>query len=299
MDTIPVLYNKRQVAPAQGGSPSAAKPAQVVEEWARLKLPCEIYSGFDPATFEQLTRAHDAGYVRGVLNCTTPNGFGTFSRAVADSLPYTSGSMLAAARAALQNGKVACSPTSGFHHAGYQDGGGFCTFNGLMVTALDLLAEGEVKRVGILDCDQHYGDGTVDILQTLPLTEGRDRISHHTIGQYNYRPVDADRCIQRLNQTLRAWKQKGVEVVLYQAGADPHIADPLGGFLTTAEMARRDRVVFEACAELDLPVAWNLAGGYQKDSKGGIQPVLDIHSNTMRECARVYVGAAKRGTEVR
>ena len=57
-------------------------------------------------------------------------------------------SLLSAARGALSNGLVACSPTSGFHHAGYESGYGYCTFNGLMVCALALKAEGKVSRVG-------------------------------------------------------------------------------------------------------------------------------------------------------
>jgi hypothetical protein len=31
--------------------------------------------------------------------------------------------------------------------------------------------------------------------------------------------------------------------------------------------------------------AWNLAGGYQKDAQGGIEPVLAIHRRTMQACA--------------
>jgi hypothetical protein len=32
------------------------------------------------------------------------------------------------------------------------------------------------------------------------------------------------------------------DVLLYQAGADPHINDPLGGWLTTAQLRERDRI---------------------------------------------------------
>lgn len=285
MNTIPVLYTDKQVAPAQGFSPSAAKPAQVVAEWQRLDLPIEV-RGFEPASFEALCRAHDPDYVRGVLSCKIANGFGTRDAKTALSLPYTSGSMLAAAREALANGKVACSPTSGFHHAGYEMGGGFCTFNGLMVTALTLIEEGQAGKVGILDCDQHYGDGTDEILQSLD--GAPKRIAHHTIGRYNYRatPDDVERCIRALENRLRAWKKAGVDVVLYQAGADAYVKD--GGIFDLQELAVRDARVFSLAESLSLPVAWNLAGGYQRDEKGGIQPVLDIHSNTMRECVRAY-----------
>lgn len=80
------------------------------------------------------------------------------------------------------------------------------------------------------------------------------------------------------------------DVILYQAGADPHVDDPLGGFLSTAQLRERDRLVFVTANSLGIPIAWNLAGGYQVDSGGGIQSVLDIHNNTMRECVSVYAG---------
>ena len=49
--------------------------------------------------------------------------------------------------------------------------------------------------------------------------------------------------------------------MIYQAGADPHIDDPLGGILTTKQMSWRDRQVFEQLGH--KPLVWNLAGGYQ------------------------------------
>ena len=72
------------------------------------------------------------------------------------------------------------------------------------------------------------------------------------------------------------------DLLLYQAGADPHIDDPYGGILTTHDLLERDRTVFRAARELGVAVAWNLAGGYQRDAQGTIQPVLDLHLNTMR-----------------
>ncbi len=58
------------------------------------------------------------------------------------------------------------------------------------------------------------------------------------------------------------------DVLLYQAGADPHIDDPLGGWLTTEQLRERDRSVFQTCRERGIPVAWNLAGGYQRCKSG-------------------------------
>jgi acetoin utilization deacetylase AcuC-like enzyme len=78
------------------------------------------------------------------------------------------------------------------------------------------------------------------------------------------------------------------DIVLYQAGADPHVSDPYGGWLTTPELRRRDAMVFDALSSHKVPVVWNLAGGYQVEPDGSIPKVLEVHDNTMAECVRVY-----------
>lgn len=270
---MPVFYSPEMVAPAQGYSPSAAKPAQVVARWQELGLPIELHP-IVPATERELCLAHDPRYVRDVLACTGLNGFGTTSAEVAASLPYTTGAMLTAARYALDRSTAACAPCSGFHHAGYAHGGGFCTFNGLMVTARALL-EGGASHVGILDCDQHYGDGTDAILARL----GASGIAHYSAGADFRSPAQVPAFWSRLDRELARMRE--CDIVLYQAGADPHVDDPLGGWLTTEELRERDRRVFEALAR--VPLVWNLAGGYQRDQRGTIEPVLEIHTNTAIE----------------
>ncbi len=172
------------------------------------------------------------------------NGFGNTSREVAASLPYTSGAMLAAARAAIAQRTATIAPCSGFHHASYDEASGFCTFNGLMVTARVLLAEGLAHRVGIFDADMHYGDGTDDILAQT----GETRVEHCTVGEHYTDPSQAITFLQRLPMMLRRFE--GCDVLLYQAGADPHIDDPLGGWLSTKELALREcqRVYDAECA---------------------------------------------------
>lgn len=276
-----VFFSGRMVANSDSYSPSAGKPAQAVASW--------LANGFDidivepaPVTFEQLCLAHDAGFVRGVLSCAIDNGFYNKNRGVAESLPYTSGAMLSAAQEALASGGFACAPVSGFHHAGWDHAGGFCTFNGLMVTALSLLDEGLVKRVGILDCDQHYGNGTDNIIKHLGV---RSLIRHYSVGRYQNKP---DKFLKNLNRLTESFS--GCDVLLYQAGADPHVDDPLGGWLTTDELRKRDRIVFETARAMKLPVGWCLAGGYIRDHDGGISAVLEIHDNTMIECLAVFDG---------
>lgn len=266
-----VVYSSEQVASAQGYSPSAAKPGPVVDAWRRIDPALEIVRP-QAVTVDQLALAHARDYVEAVLGLRAPNGFGTIDPGVARSLPYTSGAMLTAARLALCDRGIVAAPVSGFHHAGWDHGGGFCTFNGLMVTARVLLAERAVQRVGILDYDYHYGDGTVDILRTL----GSDGIVHYTAGAEYERPAQAGAFLDRIEQHLE--RMAACELVLYQAGADPHVDDPLGGFLTSEQLALRDERVFAGLRRRGIAVAWNLAGGYQSP----LAKVVAIHANTYR-----------------
>jgi acetoin utilization deacetylase AcuC-like enzyme len=133
------------VAVSGSSSPSAHKPGRVLASWLSK------FSGLSviepaPVTVDQLCLAHDRKYVEDILACRIRNGFSNRSEEVAHSLPYTTGSMLSAAREAIHNGKVAVAPCSGFHHAGWNRAEGYCTFNGLMVTSMVLKAEGIVNR---------------------------------------------------------------------------------------------------------------------------------------------------------
>ncbi|WP_309679213.1 hypothetical protein [Polaromonas sp.] len=276
MDFIEVYYSPKQVSCPDSASPSPRKPAWVVADWIAQDFPIGIVEPL-PAIRAQLAQAHSQNYVDGILSCELMNGFRGRQKEVADSLAWTCGSLLSAARGALNNGLVACSPTSGFHHAGVESGYGYCTFNGLMVTALALKAEGKVRRVGILDCDQHYGEGTAEIMAALSI----DWIRH--VSQEHWSPDDAKPFIDKLPEVVRDFAD--CDLLIYQAGADPHINDPLGGFLTTVELAERDRIVFSVAKSIGIPVVWNLAGGYQEP----VSRVLEIHRNTMAACVAEYV----------
>ena len=284
IERIPVFYSGKMDANISSFSPSAGKPARVIGSWQRFGLPIDIIDP-TPVSANDFKLVHRPDFVNQVLACESRNGFGNRLPEVAASLPYTTGLMLSAAREAIRNRQVAVAPCSGFHHAGYASATDFCTFNGLMVTALMLKAEGLVSRVGILDFDMHYGNGTHELIQR---HQAASWIEHYTAGKEYQSARQAADFLARIGEWVE--EMRDCDVILYQAGADPHVDDPLGGFLTTNQLRERDKLVFEVANSLGIPVAWNLAGGYQVDSGGGIQAVLDIHNNTMLECVAVYVG---------
>jgi acetoin utilization deacetylase AcuC-like enzyme len=193
-----IFYSDRMVAESEGFSPSAHKPREVVASWKALGLSLEIHEP-TAVTVDQFALAHDRKFVEDVLACRRSNGFGSRSASVAASLPYTSGAMLAAAREAIANGTVAVAPCSGFHHANYSDVEGFCTFNGLMVTACVLKAESVAERVGILDFDQHWGNGTDDIIVQL----SADWIRHYSAGAHWGAPSEATRFLAAIPKLVQ------------------------------------------------------------------------------------------------
>jgi acetoin utilization deacetylase AcuC-like enzyme len=280
-----VFYDPRQHTEAnESFSPSAGKPAKVVARWQRSKIPVRLMP-VEPVTPEQLALAHSREYVDGVLAGRLPNGFGNTLKEVAATLPWTTGSLVSAAIHVARNGGVAVSPTSGFHHAHHSSGGGFCTFNGLMVAVRILQTRGLARKIGILDLDMHYGNGTADILDRLKIGD----VHHYTFGEHYGTPEQGEAFIKELPKILAGFA--GCELVLYQAGADSFVDDPLGGVLTMPQLRMRDRLVFRHFAAAKTPLVWDLAGGYARDAAGTIEPVLSIHDATLEECHAAYAGA--------
>lgn len=269
-----VFYDSRQsVAANSSFSPSAQKPTQVVKSWKRLGIPYEERT-FAPLTAEKIALAHDPDYVAGVLACKRNNGFGNKNPEVAKALPWVCGSMAAAALHALTTRETSFSPTSGAHHAGYAHGGGYCTFNFLVIAAI-LAHRNGAKRVGIIDLDRHYGDGSDDIIRKLDLSF----ITHYTFGALSVQKgLSAERWLARLSGDLKQFS--GCDLLIVNAGVDSHLLDPLGGILTTGQMARRDHIIFNMAHTFGVPICVSLAGGYQKTNSGSIAPVLRLHDTT-------------------
>lgn len=123
-----VFYRPEQVAGNTAAySPSAYKPRQVVDDWlARGLIGASDIESFEPVSRADLKRVHDPQMVDDVLGLKRRNGFGNHDAEVGASLAYTSRSLLAGAHWALAHQEAVCSPTSGFHHAGYEESQGYC-----------------------------------------------------------------------------------------------------------------------------------------------------------------------------
>ena len=238
------------------------------------------HSDFEPFSDQQFMRAHEPKYVHNVFSQRTVNGFGNRNPSVNESLRYSNASFLAAARSALENRIVTCSASQGFHHAHYNNGYGYCTFNGLMIAAADLVEK--AGKILILDGDAHLGDGTDDIIDEL-------RLEKHVINVTRGRGFKE----QMTNWTVQnIWDQWASDllshyrpgIIFYQAGADAWDQDPYNaGYLSMEQLAMRDRAIFQAARDFKTPLVWNLAGGYSHPT----QKVVDIHLQTLNICDEV------------
>ena len=269
-----VFYNKQQtVESIIQDSPSARKPKLVLQSWKKLGYPVEMMK-VRPLTVDELCLAHDPAYVRGILKGQIKNGFDNTDKAIAKSLLWTTGSFVSAATHAHQHRESTFSPTSGFHHAGYDQAAGFCTFAGLTIAAILIKKRFGAKKIGILDLDSHSGDGTD---QTLYKTGHEDLVEHYSLGYDDVDIYNNEQWLANLPNLIRE-RFSDCEVLFYQAGVDCHIDDPYvdKGQFTTAQIAERERIVYTTCRALDLPVVTNLAGGYQKP----IEKVIQLHNLT-------------------
>ena len=87
---------------------------------------------------------------------------------------------------------------------------------------------------------------------------------------------------------IRRWQS---DLLIYQAGADPHLDDPLGTLgMTTAQLFERDQEVFRFCKASRLPTFFVLAGGYQEPLEEKLVP---LHVNTFRAAHEIYFGPAR------
>jgi acetoin utilization deacetylase AcuC-like enzyme len=274
-------------------APNLIKANLLRERLEELGVPVE-WQPVTPASWDELGRVHAADYVEAVRTGEPRErvlpAYGFWTPQLAESVLWESGSMVSAALAALERGEAVASLSSGFHHAHHAKAGTYCLANGLVLAALRACDEGLERPVFVLDCDYHYGNGTDDIVGRFFDTPGV-AIAHRTLGKRFKKPYQAPEYMQALKEVCRRIRQRRYGLVLYQAGMDVLRGDPMGGLLTSRQAFERDRLVFAACRDAGVPLAWNLAGGYSRDEAGTLAPTLQGHLNTVVAWQRVYAGS--------
>jgi acetoin utilization deacetylase AcuC-like enzyme len=253
----------------------------------------------DAASDEQILRAHDADYLKRVTRGELTHqelrriGF-PWSPEMVERSRRSSGATMGACRASLAEG-VAVNLAGGTHHAFRDHGEGFCVFNDSAIAARAMQAEGGARRVVILDCDVHQGNGTASILAGDPTVF---TFSIHGANNFPFHKERSDLDIELPDGTSdaayldaldegvrRALALANADLAIYLAGADPFVGDRLGKMaLTMAGLQARDRLVLGLCLESRLPAAVAMAGGYARD----VRDIVAIHLQTVRIAAEMW-----------
>jgi acetoin utilization deacetylase AcuC-like enzyme len=179
-------------------------------------------------------------------------------------------------------------------------GEGFCIFNDCVVAARTMQAEGRARRIAIVDCDVHQGNGTAAILAhdstifTFSIHGAKNFPFHKERSDLDIELPDRtgdDTYLDALHEGLRHTLEAAqADLIIYLAGADPFAGDTLGRLsLSKAGLAERDLQVFRLCRQAGLPMAVVMAGGYART----IQDTVDIHLQTVRIAAEFSTPAAE------
>jgi acetoin utilization deacetylase AcuC-like enzyme len=244
------------------------------------------------ANFELLSLAHDPDYIRSVKDGSVAKeiiqriGF-PWSEALYYKASSTVGGAFEACKNALEYG-IGGNLAGGTHHAHYDRGEGYCTFNDIAVVTQYLLKSKIKNRIAIIDLDVHQGNGNSSILNQ---NQNVFILSLHGEKNYPFKKVPSTMDIaladgtgdkeylEALDVGLDAVKKFSPDYLFYQMGVDPLKEDALGKLsLTFDGLSRRDYKVLSYAKEQSIPISLALGGGYAKP----IQLSVEAYANTYR-----------------
>lgn len=242
----------------------------------------------EPITSDALKTVLDARYVDAFIaneldkSAMRRIGFPWSEQLVRRTLTAVGGTLLTA-KLALDN-DVALNLTGGYHHAFGNFGSGFCIFNDLYLSALQMLQHQDIDRVLIFDCDVHQGDGTAKLasgnadIVTVSLHAQKNFPYRKQVSDMDFplaQHLADDDYLSVVDEALYlALQQYQPDAVIYDAGADIHIDDDLGYLdVTTQGVYQRDKMVFREAKKRGLPIMAVIGGGYQRD----INALVDVH----------------------
>jgi len=245
---------------------------------AELTPPCELCVPA-AATDEQLLRVHHPAYLDadrdGSLTPREMRRIGLpWSPELVERSRRSVGGTIEACRNALADG-VAVSLSGGTHHAFPDHGAGYCIFNDVAVAVRTMQAEGRARRIVVVDCDVHQGDGTAAIFAgdssvfTFSIHGAKNFPLHKERSDLDVELPDGTTDADYLN-ALEVGLERSLalacaDLAIYLAGADPYADDTLGRLALSMDgLAARDRLAFDQCRGAGLPVAVVMGGGYAK-----------------------------------
>jgi len=289
---IAVVHHPDYVAPARANSSYQWNKNGLIRDLLLQSGQPIDWISPEPMPRKWLEAVHDPDYVDEVIRARVPPdkerriGFAV-TQVVARRAVRVPGGTYRAAKVALKRG-FAANSAGGSHHALFSTGAGYCVFNDLAITAVRLVEERAIRRVLIVDCDVHQGDGTA------ALTAGHSNIVTYSIhAEKNFPARKArstldvalpdgtsdDNYLQALKATLVPMIDDfEPDLILYQAGVDPFAGDRLGRLALSQEgLDARERFVGGVVRARSIPLASTVGGGYGSD----VQEVARRHVRSM------------------
>jgi acetoin utilization deacetylase AcuC-like enzyme len=206
-----------------------------------------------PAKFDQslLINTHSSAYINQVDQLFPKNGLAfldgdtVVSPGSKDATKDAVGSIIAAIDG-VQNKEFKnafCAVRPPGHHAEKEKAMGFCIYNNVAVGANYLIKKYKYSKIAIIDFDVHHGNGTQDIFYN------NEKVLYISTHQYPYYPgsgsdkekgkfnnilnipldagTSAEEYLNAYENVLNKIKEFKPEFLLFSAGFDAHIDDPL------------------------------------------------------------------------
>ncbi len=223
----------------------------VINNFKKLKNKNLIWK--KPTKFDQsiLINTHSLKYINEVSQSFPENGL-TFldgdtvvSPGSKDAIKDAVGSIITAIDG-VQNKEFKnafCAVRPPGHHAEKEKAMGFCIYNNVAVGANYLIKKYKYNKVAIIDFDVHHGNGTQDIFYD------NEKVLYISTHQYPYYPgsgsekekgkfnnilnipleagTNAEEYLNAYEYVLKKLKEFKPEFLLFSAGFDAHIDDPL------------------------------------------------------------------------
>ena len=214
-----------------------------------------------PINFDQdlLIKTHSLNYINQVQKSFPQNGFNfldgdtVVSPGSKDAAKDAVGSILSAIQGVknkdFKNAFCAVRPPG--HHAEKEKAMGFCIYNNVAVGANYLIEKYKYNKIAIIDFDVHHGNGTQDIFYD------NEKVLYISTHQYPYYPGSGSEkekgkynnifnipleagttAVEYLNayeHVLNKLKEFKPEFLLFSAGFDAHIDDPLAQLRLSSE----------------------------------------------------------------
>lgn len=242
---------------------------------------------------------HTKEYVDNLINLTLDAkaarkiGFPLSKELVERELRIAKGTIVGAQKS-FEN-KISFNIAGGTHHAYSSHGEAFCMLNDQAIASQFILDNNLAKKILIIDLDVHQGNGTAEIFHN-----NSNVFTFSTHGKTNYPfkketsdldiPFEDNTSDDVFLKTISEVIPKLIETqkpdfIFYLAGVDILASDKLGKLGCTLEgCKKRDEIVFELCANYQIPVQVSMGGGYSPE----IKTIIEAHANTYRVAKNIF-----------